>query len=67
MKTQEEKLKKLLQITAVKGFNELYAKLVINDIRLNGDILALDAILDVDKHYSLREMSILSDRICTGI
>lgn len=49
MKTQEEKLKKLLQITAVKGFNELYAKLVINDIRLNGDILALDAILDVDK------------------
>ena len=49
MKTKEEKLKKLLQGVSVKGFGELNAKLAINDIRMNGDILALDAILEADK------------------
>ena len=49
MKTKEEKLKKLLQGASVKGFGELNAKLAINDIRMNGDILALDAILEADK------------------
>ena len=49
MKTKKEKLKKLLQGTSVKGFGELNAKLAINDIRMNGDILALDAILEADK------------------
>ncbi|MFR7810458.1 MAG: hypothetical protein ACLU4N_14995 [Butyricimonas faecihominis] len=33
----------------MKGFGELNAKLAINDIRMNGDILALDAILEADK------------------
>ena len=49
MKMKEEKLKKLLQGASVKGFGELNAKLVINDIRMNGNILALDAILEADK------------------
>ena len=49
MKTKEEKLKKLLQGVSVKGFGELNAKLAINDIRMNGDIVALDAILEADK------------------
>lgn len=49
MKTKEEKLKKLLQGASVKGFGELNAKLAINDIRMSGDILALDAILEADK------------------
>ena len=49
VKTKEEKLKELLQGTTVKGFNELRAKLAINDIRMEGDILALDAILEADK------------------
>ena len=44
-----EKLKKLLQGASVKGFGELNAKLAINDIRMNGDIVALDAILEADK------------------
>ncbi len=49
MKTKEEKLKKLLQGASVKGFGELNAKLAINDVRMNGNILALDAILEADK------------------
>lgn len=49
MKMKEEKLKKLLQGASVKGFGELNAKLAINDIRMNGDIVALDAILEADK------------------
>lgn len=49
MKTKEEKLKKLLQGASVKGFGELNAKLAINDIRMSGNILALDAILEADK------------------
>ena len=49
MKMKEEKLKKLLQGVSVKGFGELNAKLAINDIRMNGDIVALDAILEADK------------------
>ena len=49
MKMKEEKLKKLLQGASVKGFGELDAKLAINDIRMNGDIVALDAILEADK------------------
>lgn len=49
MKMKEEKLKKLLQGASVKVFGELNAKLAINDIRMNGDIVALDAILEADK------------------
>ena len=49
MKTKEAKLKKLLQGASVKGFSELNAKLAINDIRMNGDMLALDAMLEADK------------------
>mgnify|MGYP000727259598 CR=1 FL=1 len=49
MKAKEEKLKKLLQGSAVRGFSEMYAKLAINDVRMEGDILVLDAILDADK------------------
>ena len=49
MKMKEEKLKKLLQGASVKGFGELNAKLAINDIRMKGDIVALDAILEADK------------------
>lgn len=44
-----EMLKKLLQNISVKGFNESYAKLVINNVRVKGDIVALDAILEADK------------------
>ena len=44
MKAKEEKLKKLLQGSAVRGFSEMYAKLAINDVRMEGDILVLDAI-----------------------
>jgi len=49
MKPKEEKLKKLLQGASVKGFGELNAKLAINDVRMDGDILALDVILEADK------------------
>lgn len=48
MKGKEERLKKLLQ-AEVKGFGELFAKLIINDVRMTGDIMALDALLDADK------------------
>ena len=49
MKAKEDKLKKLLQGSMVKGFGEMYAKLAINDVRMEGNILVLDAILDADK------------------
>ena len=49
MKAKEDKLKKLLQGSMVKGFGEMYAKLAINDVRMEGNILVLDAILDAYK------------------
>ncbi|MCB6974014.1 MULTISPECIES: thioredoxin family protein [Butyricimonas] len=49
MREKEKVLKKLLQSASVKGFNELYAKLAVNDIRMKGDIVALDAMLEADK------------------
>ena len=49
MKAKEDKLKKLLQGSVVKGFGEMYAKLAINDVRMEGNISVLDAILDADK------------------
>lgn len=49
MREKGETLKKMLQGANVKGFNELNAKLAINDIRMKGDIMALDAILEADK------------------
>ena len=52
MREKGERLKKLLQGISVKGFNELFAKLVINDVRMKGDIMALDAILEADKTLS---------------
>lgn len=49
MREKGEALKKMLQGANVKGFNELNAKLAINDVRMKGDIMALDAILEADK------------------
>lgn len=48
LREKEEVLKKLL-MGNVKGFREEYAKLVINDVRQSGDMVALDAILEADK------------------
>lgn len=49
MREKEETVKKLLLKYSVKGFNELYAKLAINDVRLQGDVVALDKMLEADK------------------
>ena len=48
LREKERVLKELLE-KDVKGFANQYAKLVINDVRLAGDLVALDAILEADK------------------
>ena len=48
LREKERVLKDLLE-RDVKGFANQYAKLVINDVRLTGDLVALDAILEADK------------------
>lgn len=41
-------LKKMLQGANVKGFPELYAKLAVNEVRIERDIAALDVLLEAD-------------------
>lgn len=49
LKEKEETLKQLLKSGDVKGFSQFYAKLAVNDVRLGGDIAALEALLEADK------------------
>ena len=58
LQEKETILKKLL-MHDIKGFNGENAKLVINDIRLQGDMAALDAILDADKQLRVTNDEIL--------
>lgn len=49
LREKEEQLKQLMKTGDVKGFSQLSARLAINDVRLSGDIAALEALLEADK------------------